>query len=203
MNRSPFIDRLGRHGKANSKQCIRYARLGFEQLEERRLLTTCNLLVSTFDPTAGSSVLEYSEATNLRLPGGVYSGDHGLTNATGLAVAAGWLLLCQQPRQRPGLMAWRGSGSALQQFRRLPQCAGSGQHVRADALRVPGTLAFGPDGNLYVADLGGGSRLSVRHQLELAAIRGCRTRYCFRRLQVPTVPANLFPPVYLCRRCDS
>ncbi len=94
MNRPLFSNRLGPRGKTTSKQSIRHTRLGLEQLEERRLLTSYNLLVSTYNPTgainsvyAGSSVLEYSEATNLRVAGGVATGDHNLQSAEGLAVA--------------------------------------------------------------------------------------------------------------------
>ena len=47
MNRAPLMDRLGLRGKAKNKHRGSYARLGIELLEERRLLTAYNLLVST------------------------------------------------------------------------------------------------------------------------------------------------------------
>jgi len=124
------------------------------------LLTTYNLLVSTYAPTgasglyAGSSVLEYSESTNLRVSGGVYAGDHGLTNATGLAVAPDGSYYVSSPGSGPEVdgvatgqvLHYSNSGVFLNV---LDQGDTSGP-----TLYEPGTLAFGPDGNLYVADLG-------------------------------------------------
>ena len=68
--------------------------------------------------------------------------------AAGLAVAPDGSLL----RQQPGTGQTGRSGPALQQCRRLPECAGRRRHESGTAY-APGTLAFGPDGNLYVADL--------------------------------------------------
>jgi hypothetical protein len=62
-------------------------RTGFEPLEERHLLSASNLLVSTFDDTAGSSVLVYNETTRLRAPGGNLTSENGLGMAQGVAVA--------------------------------------------------------------------------------------------------------------------
>ena len=87
MHRARLLERLGLRSKARGKQRNLSARLRVEPLEERRLLTAYNLLVSTFNDSSGKSVLEYNDATDLRLPTGAFTGYNGLTNADGLAVA--------------------------------------------------------------------------------------------------------------------
>jgi autotransporter-associated beta strand protein len=159
MNRPLFSNRFGLRGRTTSKQSIRHTRLGLEQLEERRLLTSCNLLVSTFDPTgasgvnSGSNVLEYSETTNLRLPGGVYTGDHNLANATGLAVAPDGSYyvsgISSSPTGPNQVLHYSKAGVFLNVL--------GANDANPAMMYYPGTLAFGPNGNLYVADLGTGA----------------------------------------------
>jgi len=153
MNRSSLIDRLGLRSKSRHKRPSKRTRLGVERLEERRLLSVDNLLVSTYNPTGGSSVLEYSEATNLRLPGGVYAGDHGLQNATGLAVAPDGSYyvssLGSGPHQTGQVLHYSRTGAFL-------NVLGSSD-ANSATIFYPGTLAFGPNRNLYVADVGAGA----------------------------------------------
>ncbi len=164
MNRPLFSNRLGPRGKTTSKQSIRHTRLGLEQLEERRLLTSYNLLVSTYNPTgainsvyAGSSVLEYSEATNLRVAGGVATGDHNLQSAEGLAVAPDGSYYVSSPGSGPKVngvytgqvLHYSSSGVFLNVL--------GANDASPATIYVPGALAFGPNGNLYVADLGTGA----------------------------------------------
>jgi autotransporter-associated beta strand protein len=145
MNRSSLNELFGL--RRSTRQ--RPRQLAFEPLEERRLLTAYNLLVSTFDDSAGSSVLNYSEATKLRLPGGVYTGDHGLGEAEGLAVAADGSYyvsnLLSGGLYGGQVLHYSKSGVFL-------NVLGASDAVHAP-IAAPGALAFGPNGNLYAADL--------------------------------------------------
>ncbi len=89
-------------------------------------------------------MLEFSEATNLRLPGGAYTGDHGLGQAQGLAAAADGSYYVSSLASGQ-ILHFSSAGSYL-------GVLGAGDAVQAP-IYAPGTLAFGPNGNLYVADL--------------------------------------------------
>ncbi|MGO9112756.1 MAG: hypothetical protein ACLP9L_26275 [Thermoguttaceae bacterium] len=144
MNRSPLIDRFGLRSKASNKQRDLCTHLGIEPLEERRLLSVDNLLVGTFDDTSGRTVLEFSEATDFRLPGGALTGDHGLGQAQGLAAAPDGSYYVSSLASGQ-VLHFSSAGTYL-------GVLGAGDAVQAP-IYAPGTLAFGPNGNLYVADL--------------------------------------------------
>ena len=171
MHRSPLMERLGLRSKARGNSRKLAAHLAIEPLEERRLLTAYNLLVSTYDPTVQnlSGVLKYSEATDLarqaltkplvQLPFGAYAGTGivgvdgsvGLESAAGVAVAPDGSTYVSSPGSGPGrsaqILHYSSSGVFLNVL--------GGNDAEQAPLFFPGTLAFGPNGNLYVADLGG------------------------------------------------
>jgi autotransporter-associated beta strand protein len=140
MNRFALNDFIGLRGKSQHRPRT----LAFESLEERRVLTA-NLVASTFDSTNGYSVISYNPTTQM-ITNSAATGDHGLSYASGLAVAPDGTYYVSS----------LGSGDVLH-F----SSAGvfmnvlGGNDTNPATLAVPGALAFGPNGNLYVADLGG------------------------------------------------
>jgi autotransporter-associated beta strand protein len=152
MNRSSLLDRFGLRGKATRRQRDRQVRLALEPLEERRLLTAYDLLASTYVDTKGSSVVRYNDSTQLPAPGGAatgaaaaQTGTAGLGHAAGIAVAPDGSYYVSSD-QTGEVLHFSNSGV-------FENVLGANDTVHAP-LQVPGTLAFGPDGNLYVADLG-------------------------------------------------
>ncbi len=145
MNGSFLRDRATPRGKTRHRS----RPLSFERLEERRLLTAYNLLVSTYDDTAGSSVVQYSEATGLQVAGGAYTGNHGLGEATGLAVASDGSYYVSN------LASGGANGGQVLHYSKsglFLNVLGANDANPAPVV-APGTLAFGPNGNLYVSDL--------------------------------------------------
>jgi len=145
MNGSSLRPRATPRGKTRHRS----RPLSFERLEERRLLTAYNLLVSTYDDTAGSSVVQYSEATGLQVAGGAYTGNHGLGEATGLAVASDGSYYVSN------LASGGANGGQVLHYSKsglFLNVLGANDANPAPVV-APGTLAFGPNGNLYVSDL--------------------------------------------------
>ena len=147
MNRSPLIDRFGLRSKTSKKLYASETHLGIEALEERRLLSGNDLLITTVDGYInGDSVLRYNEATRSPVPGSVATGsDNALYYATGVVAAP-------DGSYYVSTLFGQSSGAVL-------HFADSGQLLGvlgADVLQGPGTLKFGPNGNLYVADLTAG-----------------------------------------------
>ena len=135
MNRLPLMERFGLRSKTHDKPRGRH--LGIEPLEERRLLSASDLLISTVDGNInGQSVLRYNESTRLPVPGGISTGVGGLDYATGLAVAP------------DGSYYVSGIGTGVVHFSNSGVPLGV---LGSDVLVAPGTLAFGPNGNLYVS----------------------------------------------------
>ena len=132
-----------RGGKPLSRRY--YFRPAVEQLEDRRLLSLSNLMVSTFDDTAGSSVLSFNEASKLRLTSGALTGDHNLGHAQGLAVAPDGTFYVSSLNTGQ-VLHFSAAGNFLDVL--------GANDANPVQLGTPGTLAFGPNGNLYVADLG-------------------------------------------------
>ncbi len=104
-----------------------------------------DILFSTFDDTHGSSVLRFNDNTQLPVPGGVATGVGGLGYAEGLAVAQDGSYYVSSMASGQ-VLHFGNSGVFL-------GALGAGDANPAP-LEEPGTLAFGPNGNLYVADLG-------------------------------------------------
>jgi len=115
-----------------------------EQLEDRRLMAI-DMLVSLYDDTAGQSVLRYDYDTLAPALGGVATNDHGLNTAQGLAVA-------------PDQSFYVSSFATGQVLHYSPQgqfidVLGAGDAMQAPIF-APGALMFGPNGHLYLTDLG-------------------------------------------------
>lgn len=116
----------------------------FEPLESRWLLAS-DMLVSLYDDTAGQSVLRY-DYTNLAIvPGGVATGNNGLSTAQGLAVAPdnSYYVSSFDTAQ---VLHYSANGTFL-------NVLGAGDGVQAPIF-APASLHFGPNGNLYLSDLG-------------------------------------------------
>ncbi len=120
----------------------------FEPLEDRKLLSANDLLISTYDDTAGQSVLRYDDDTWAPVAGGVTTGDHGLGVAQGLAVAPdGLSFYVSSDASFPGqVLHYDMHGDFLDVL--------GGSDTSPVVIQTPGALAFGPNGNLFVADLG-------------------------------------------------
>ena len=150
MNRSSLHDFAGLRGKSRHRPRM----LAFEPLEERRLLTADNLLIATYDDSAGKSVVEYSDSTGLQVAGGAYTGNHGLGEASGIAVAPDGSYYVSNLLSGGTYMGYPvGQVLHFSSSGQFLNVLGANDAVQAP-LAAPGTLAFGPNGNLYVADLG-------------------------------------------------
>ena len=135
------MNRFTLRRKTNGKQRIRYSQLAFEPLEERRLLSVSDLLISTVDGSVnGQSVLRYNERSPSPVLGGVQTGVGGVGYATGLAVAP------------DGSYYVSSIGTGVVHFSNAGVPLGV---LGADEMVAPGTPVFGPNGDLYVADFGG------------------------------------------------
>ncbi len=144
MHRSPLVGFLATRSAARGRQY----RARFEPLEQRNLLSINNLVVATYDNTNGASVLDY-QVELAPLASSVATGDHGLGTAQGLAVAPDGSYYVSSTVNYPGaVLHYSASGSYLGT---LGENDGN-----PSPLAVPGALAFGPNGNLYVADFGAG-----------------------------------------------
>ena len=98
------------------------------------------LLVSLRDDTHGNSVLEY-QANPLPLPSSVPNGDQGGGSLFGLTVAPDGSYYVASTGTYPGqVLHYNAAGAYL-------------GTLGASPLLVPGAMAFGPNGHLYVADL--------------------------------------------------
>lgn len=99
-----------------------------------------DLLVSSYDNSAGLTVLRYDQNTFTPVPGTVATGDNGLGVAQGLAVAPDGSFYVSSNGSTVGVMHYSHSGTLLDTV--------------SGTFFAPGTLEFGPNGNLYVGDLG-------------------------------------------------
>jgi autotransporter-associated beta strand protein len=140
MNRSSLNDFFSLRRKTRQRPRA----LAFEPLEERRLLTA-DLIASTFDSTNGYSVIRYNSTTQM-ITYGAATGDQGLSYASGLAVAPDGSYYVSSLGSGQ-VLHFSGAGVFMNVL--------GGNDANPAPLAVPGALAFGPNGNLYVADLGG------------------------------------------------
>ena len=111
------------------------------------MLSINDLVVSTYDNTSGNTVLAYQ--VELPVVSSVATGDHGLGTAQGLAVAPDGSYYVSSTVSYPGkVLHYDANGTYLGTL---------GENDGTPApLAVPGTLVFGPNGNLYVGDFGAG-----------------------------------------------
>ncbi len=114
-------------------------RTHLEPLEVRSMLSASDLLVSTYDDSAGNSVLHLPTGL-LPLSSSVATGDHGLGKAQGLAVAPDGSFYVSSDV----------SGAVLHY-----SAAGAYMNTLSVSVFAPGTLVFGPNGDLYIGDLYG------------------------------------------------
>src|SRR5262245_39900897 len=138
------------HSRGDKSQSARpkFARLHVESLESRRLLTANDLLVPVFDDTGGLGVLRYNEVTHTSVPGGVPKGfgPNDLFVASGIAAAPDGTFYVSS-LFNPKVLHYDTDGTFL-------DVLGANDAVPAP-LNAPGTLAFGPNGHLYVGDVFG------------------------------------------------
>ena len=119
-----------------------------ELLEDRRLLSGENLLIGQYEPSGGKSVLRYDQSF-APTSGTVPYLDHGLSTSAGLAVAPDGSFYVSSDdfvTFQGKVLHYSNSGAYLDTL-------GQSDGVAAPIV-VPGALAFGPNGRLYVADLG-------------------------------------------------
>ena len=104
-----------------------------------------DVLFSTYFLTNGNSVVRYNDATQLPAAGSVATGFGGLKQAEGLAVAPdGSYYVSSDATDQ--VLHFSNSGALL-------GVLGANDATQC-WLEAPGSLAFGPNGSLYVADLG-------------------------------------------------
>ncbi len=139
--------RFGRSARAqanNNAARPEYFRPRLEPLEERKLLTTNDLMISTYEDTGGLTVLRYNEITHQAVPGGVAYGDHNVRTAQGLAVdgadASYYVSSVGPAFTEPQVTHYDADGTFL--------------NTIPGSIFFPGTLIFGPNGNLYIGDIG-------------------------------------------------
>ncbi len=145
-----FLPRATSRPTSTSRKRINRAnslRRRFEPLEDRKLLSANDLLISTYDDTAGMSVLRYDD-TWTPVAGGVATNDNGLGVAQGLVVAPdGMSFYVSSDASFPGqVLHYDMAGNFLDVL--------GANDASPVVIQTPGALAFGPNGNLYVADLG-------------------------------------------------
>lgn len=136
MNRTSLNDFIGLRGTARQRP----RQLAFEPLEERRLLSANDLLVGVFSSVDGQAVERYSQTAGSLVGGGAaidYVNNFGYTSGVAAAPDGTYYVSSLYGT----VMHYTNSGIFL-------------NDVGAGILTEPGTLAFGPNGNLYVADLG-------------------------------------------------
>jgi hypothetical protein len=140
----------------NRKTLLRPLALGhspcqIEALECRQMLAS-DLLMTNYDDSNGTAVYRYNETTWTPTTGSVPTGDNGVGVSQGLAVAPdGSFFVSSAGSLPPSVLHFDVNGDYL-------GVLGAGDAVPAP-IYFPGTLKFGPDGDLYVADLGSSSIL--------------------------------------------
>ena len=148
MKRTSFFRRISRAMAPSSVRRPRYSRLRLEPLEDRKLLTATNLVVANLDTAVGGPNVYAFENGEAPIVSGISTGDHGLQTATGLAAAPDGSYYVSSIGSFPGkVLHYDANGSYLGTLG-----ANDGVPNPAPAF-VPGALAFGPNGHLYVADL--------------------------------------------------
>ena len=139
MPRKPSSNRAGRAAPKRTSATPRGRRRSFEKLEARTLLSANDLLVADFDDGA---VLRYNELSGAAAFGGVPSDtEDSPVEATGEAVAQDGSYYVSS-LYLGAILHYSNNGSLLGET--------------AEPYGGPGTLVFGPNGNLYVGDLYGG-----------------------------------------------
>lgn len=117
------------------------ARVRFERLESRELLTGTDLLVTSLEDTFGDSVLRYGAKSYVAAPGSVATGDNSLAAAQGLAVAGDGSFYVSNASNGT-ISHYNNNGTFITSF---------------GGFIVPGTLVVHPTtGNLWAGDLGAG-----------------------------------------------
>ncbi|MGD9721696.1 MAG: hypothetical protein AB7O59_05585 [Pirellulales bacterium] len=119
-----------------------------EWLEDRKLLSVNDLLIGTYDSFYGTAVYRYNEVTWAPTVGAVPAG-----GAENVGVVQG--LVAAPDGQSFYVSSNAGSGEVLHYDidGTFLGVLGAGDGTPAPMV-APGGLAFGPNGNLYVADLG-------------------------------------------------
>ena len=117
-----------------------------EQLEGRMLLAG-DLLTSLYEPTGGMSVVRYDDSFQ-QVAGGVATGSGGLQQAQGVAVAPDGSYYVSS-LSTASVIHYGAYGNYLGQL-------GENDTTHA-TFYAPGSLQFGPNGHLYVGDLGAGT----------------------------------------------
>jgi hypothetical protein len=117
-----------------------------EALESRQLLSVNDLVISVFDDTAGQTVLRYETDTYTPTAGGVATGNNGLAVGQGLVVAPDGLSFYVSSAFSGQVLHYDMDGNFLDVL--------GASDAEPAPLQTPATLLFGPDGHLYVADLG-------------------------------------------------
>ena len=142
-----------RFDRFNDSQALRprYFATCAEPLEERRLLTASGLLVSTYDDSAGDSVLHYQTGLDVQ-PGSVSTGTQGLGAAEGIAVAADGSYYVSNDAAYPAGNVLHFSAAGVY----LDTLGASDPVGHQVSMVAPGHLEFGPNGHLYVSDVGTG-----------------------------------------------
>ncbi|HEX7376411.1 MAG TPA: MBG domain-containing protein, partial [Pirellulales bacterium] len=141
--------RAPRAKSQQSRPLSRWFRASFEQLEGREMLAADDLLIGLY---AGGGVLRDNPSTSPATPiqgaGAVAPGDHGLTNVSGVATAPDGTFYASNATT--GQVAHYSNWGAY-----LGAFAGAGTSL--SGVKTPGTLAFGANGDLYVADTTSGA----------------------------------------------
>ena len=135
-----------------TRTAIRRQHRTFEMLEQRAMLSADDLLVSSYDGNGVDSVYRFNENSGATAYGSVSSSDaeDGGAKNTGLAVAPDGSFFVSDS-STDEVLHYSNSGTFLGV---LDTEDAGGDYA---PLVEPGTLAFGPDGNLYVGDLGSGN----------------------------------------------
>ncbi|HEX3728132.1 MAG TPA: hypothetical protein VHV08_17895, partial [Pirellulales bacterium] len=113
---------------------------GLEVLECRQMLSGVDLLVAAYDSTGGNSVLRFNDITHSPTQGTVATGDHGLDPPSGLAVNPVDHSFYVSSPSSGGILHYDVNGNYI-------------DSIGVGTLLYPGTLAIGPNGNLYAADI--------------------------------------------------
>ena len=123
-----------------------------EPLEDRKLLSATDLLVSGFEATGGQYVTRYNDVTYTPVPGGIFGGmgPNDLVVAQGIATAPDGTFYVSS--------LFTGKVLHYTADSTFIDVLGAGDALAAPIF-APGALAFDDDGFLYVGDLGSQSVL--------------------------------------------
>jgi hypothetical protein len=118
-----------------------------EALEDRKMLSATDLLVSGFESTGGQYVTRYNDVTHTAVPGGIFGGlgPNDLVVAQGIATAPDGTFYVSS--------LFTGKVLHYAADSTFLDVLGAGDGMAAP-IYAPGTLVFDASGNLYVGDLG-------------------------------------------------